>query len=33
MPLYSPTDVTFREEIQKLHQKFPNHILLHALNF
>ncbi|XP_028397405.1 transcription factor E2F7-like [Dendronephthya gigantea] len=27
MSLYSPTEVTFREEIQKLREKFPDHIL------
>jgi hypothetical protein len=28
MSVYSPTEVTFREEIQKLREKFPDHILL-----
>ena len=31
MSLYSPTEVTFREEIQKLREKFPDHILFKIL--
>lgn len=35
MPLYSPTDVTFRDEIQKLQERFPNRMsqLLAVLPF
>ena len=28
MSLYSPTEVTFREELRKLREKFPDHILI-----